>query len=262
MNNQATMEKMSRMKLHGMCRAFQATMETSLQKKFTADELLAHIIDAEWDDRHNRKINRLIHAAKFRYQASIEEIDFQRKRNLDKNMVLRLSDCGWVTKSQDITVTGPTGAGKSFIASALGYQSCRFGFRTLYFNCAKLFSLLKYAKADGSIIKHINNIQKQDVLILDDFGLHPVDTQVSLLLLEILEDRHGRKSTIIASQFPVGKWHGIVGEPTIADAICDRIIHSSFRIEMKMDGDSLRKDYCRKTEQEKAVSKTKEKRRN
>lgn len=241
MNNQATIEKMREMKLHGMLRAFQSTMETSVKNNFTADELLAHLIDAEWDDRYNRKLNRLIKAAKFRYQASIEQMDFQLNRNLDKNMILRFSDCSWISKNQDIIVTGPTGVGKSFIASALGFQGCMYGFKVMYFNCSKLFSLLKYAKADGSIIKQMNSIQKQDVIILDDFGLYPFDTQSRLFLLEIMEDRHGRKSTIISSQFPVKNWHEVIGEPTIADAICDRIIHSAFRIELK--GESVRKKY-------------------
>ena len=246
MNNQATMEKMQKMKLHGMLRAFQSTMETTVKNNFSADELLAHLVDAEWDDRYNRKLNRLIKAAKFRYQASIEQINFQLNRNLDKNMILRFSDCSWILKKQDVIATGPTGVGKSFITSALGFQGCMYGFKVLYFNCSKLFSMLKYAKADGSFIKQMNNIQKQDVIILDDFGLHPFDAQSRLFLLEIMEDRHGRKSTIISSQFPVNKWHEIIGEPTIADAICDRIIHSSFRIEMK--GESVRKKYGKKNQ--------------
>jgi len=257
MNNQASIEKMQKMKLHGMVRAFQSTMETSVRNNFTADELLAHLIDAEWDDRYNRKLNRLLKAAKFRYQASIEQINFQLNRNIDKNMILRLSDCGWILKNQDIIATGPTGVGKSFIISALGFQGCMYGFKVLYFNCGKLFSILKYAKADGTYIKLMNHIQKQDVIIIDDFGLHPFDTQSRLSLLEIMEDRHGRKSTIISSQFPVKNWHEIIGEPTIADAICDRIIHSAFRIEL--DGDTLRKKYGKGTKEEPKENPTKKK---
>ena len=244
MNNQGTIEKMQQMKLHGMLRAFKSTMETTIKKNFTADELLAHLIDAEWDDRYNRKMNRLIKVAKFRYQASIEQIDFQLNRNLDKNMVLRFSDCGWIEEKQDIIVTGPTGAGKSFVATALAHQGCMHGFRVLYFNCSKLFSQLKIAKADGTYLNELKKIQKQDVIVMDDFGLHPFDSQNRLILLEIMEDRHGRKSTVIASQFPVTNWHDIIGEPTIADAICDRIIHNAFRIELK--GESVRKKYAKR----------------
>lgn len=235
---------MQQMKLHGMLRAFKSTMETTIKKNFTADELLAHLIDAEWDDRYNRKMNRLIKVAKFRYQASIEQIDFQLNRNLDKNMVLRFSDCGWIEEKQDVIVTGPTGAGKSFVATALAHQGCMHGFRVLYFNCSKLFSQLKIAKADGTYLNELKKIQKQDVIVMDDFGLHPFDSQNRLILLEIMEDRHGRKSTVIASQFPVTNWHDIIGEPTIADAICDRIIHNAFRIELK--GESVRKKYAKR----------------
>lgn len=246
MNNQATIEKMQQMKLHGMLRAFKGTMETSLKNNYTADELLAHLIDCEWDDRHNRKLSRLVKSAKFRYQASFEMLDYQIQRDLDKNTMLRLSDCGWIPKKRNIIITGPTGVGKSFIASAFGYQGCSYGFRVMYFNCSKLFSMLKFAKADGTYAKELNRIQNQDVLVLDDFGMHPFDAQSRLVLLEIMEDRHGRKSTVISSQFPVSKWHEIIGEPTIADAICDRIIHSALRIELK--GESVRKKYARRSE--------------
>lgn len=244
MNNQATVEKMQQMKLHGMVRAFKSTMETGIKNNFTADELVAHLIDTEWDDRYNRRLKKLIKGARFRYQASLEQIDFQLNRNLDKNMILRLSDCRWIEKKQDIIIIGATGVGKSFIATAIAHQGCMYGFSAGYFNCAKLFSKLKLAKADGTYLKELNKIQKKDIIVLDDFCLHPIDMPSKLALLEIMEDRHGRKSTIIASQFPVKNWHDIIGEPTIADAICDRIIHGAFRIELK--GESVRKKYARK----------------
>ena len=244
MNNEATLEKMQKMKLYGMLRAFNQSLEQRLVNKVGPDELVAHLIDAEWDDRHNRRLKRLIKQAKFRYQASLAEVDFELKRGLDKNMLLRLSECSWIRKRQDIIITGPTGVGKSFLASALGYQGCMYGFKVSYFNCSKLFSQLKLAHADGSYIKELNRIGKQDVLILDDFGLHPLDAQMRLSLLEIMEDRHGKRSTVISSQFPVRSWHEVIGEPTIADAICDRIIHTAFRIELK--GESVRKKYASK----------------
>ena len=244
MNNEATMDKMQKMKLCGMLRAFNQALETGMINKVSPDELLGHLIDAEWDDRHNRRLKRLIKTAKFRYQASLAEIDFELKRGLDKAMLLRFSDCGWIKNRQDVIITGPTGVGKSFLVSALGYQGCMYGFKVLYFNCGKLFSQLKLAKADGSYVKEVNRIQKQDALILDDFGIHPFDAQSRLALLEIMEDRHGRSSTVISSQFPVKSWHEIIGEPTIADAICDRIIHSAHRIELT--GESVRKKYARK----------------
>jgi len=244
MNNQGTMEKMQQMRLHGMLRAFKSSMETPIQKSFTADELLAHLVDAEWDERLNRRLSRLIKGARFRYQASIQQVDFQLNRNLDKNTMLRFSDCSWIEEKQDIIITGPTGAGKSFIATALAHQGCMYGFKVLYLNCSKLFSQLKITRAEGTYVKELKKLQNQDVLVLDDLGLHPFDTQNRLSLLEIMEDRHGRKSTIITSQFPVNNWHEVIGEPTIADAICDRIIHSAYRIELK--GESLRKKYAKK----------------
>ena len=243
MNNQGTIEKMHQMKLYGMLRAFRTTMEAGMGKNFTSDELLAHLIDAEWDERYNRKLARLIKWARFRYQASIQQIDFQLNRNLDKNMILRFSDCNWIEEKRDIIITGPTGAGKSYIASALAHQGCIFGFKVLYFPCSKLFSLFKITKAEGTYIKELKKIQNQDVIVIDDFGLHPFDTQSRLSLLEIMEDRHGKKSTIIASQFPINSWHEIIGEPTIADAICDRIIHNAYRIEL--NGESIRKKYAK-----------------
>jgi DNA replication protein DnaC len=244
MNNESTIEKMHRMKLYGMSTAFKSTMETGMSAKFTADEMVAHLVDTEWDDRYNRKMKRLIKHARFRYQSSIEQIDFQLSRNLDKNTILRFSECDWVEKKRDIIITGETGVGKSFIATALANQGCQRGFSAGYFNCAKLFSKLKLAKADGTYPREITRIQKYDILLLDDFGLHPIDADNRLALLEIMEDRHGSRSTIIASQFPVKNWHEIIGEPTIADAICDRIIHSAFRIELK--GESIRKKYAKK----------------
>lgn len=233
MNNQATMEKMQLMKFHGMLRAFQSTMETGVKNNFTADELIGHLIDAEYDERKNKKFKRLIHYAKFRYKAAFEEIDFISKRNLDKNEILRLSDCSWLEKHQNIIITGPAGSGKSFIASALGHQACLYEYKVLYFNCMKLFSKLKMSNADGSYMGELNKIQKTDLLILDDFGLKSFDKQNRLTLLEILEDRHGLKSTLIISQIPIKNWHEIIGDKTIGDAICDRLVHSSYKINLQ-----------------------------
>lgn len=241
MSTQATLEKMHQMKLYGMMRAFKAAVEMGMWKDLTADELVAHLVDTEWDDRHNRAISRLMKRARFRYQASFEQIEFHLPRNLDKNMMLRFSDCSWIEKAQNIIIEGPTGVGKSFIGSALGHQACIYGFRTLYFNALKLFSRLKMAKADGSYEKELKKIGNADVILIDDFGLQQLDTQGRLSLLEMLEDRHGRKSTVVISQLPLSKWHEVIGDPTIADAICDRIIHSAFRIELK--GESVRKRY-------------------
>jgi len=239
MNNQ-TIEKMREMKLYGMARAAESAIEVGL-KGITPDEFLAHLVDAEYDDRYNRRLARLIKNARFRYRAQIEDIDFSLERGLDKNMFMRFSDCGFLKSKKNIIVTGATGLGKSFLASALGNQACVYGYRTLYFNTRKLFSTLKLAKADGTYINKVKKIEKADLLLLDDFGLEKLDTASRLILLEILEDRHRLASTIITSQFPVSAWHDIIGDPTIADAICDRMVNSSYRIELK--GGSVRKKF-------------------
>ncbi len=242
MNHTATMQKLEEMRFTGFVRAYREMTETNLNKEFTTDEVIAHLVQAEWDDRYNRRLQRLITNARFRYRASFEEIDFSAKRNLDKNQLLRLSSCDWITKKQNIIITGSTGSGKSWIASALGHLGCQQGYKVLYKNCIKLFDELKIAKADGSYFKEINKIEKTDLLILDDFGLKPLDGNQRLMLLEIIEDRHGRKSTIITSQLPVNQWHDVIVDPTIADAFLDRLVHSSHRIELKAEV-SMRKTY-------------------
>ena len=241
MNVQATLRKLEEMRLEGIFRAYKEVMETSVNKNFTTDELIAHLVQAEWDSRYNKRLKRLISGARFRYHSSFEEIDFIEKRNLDKNVMLRFNSCDWITKKQNVIIPGPTGVGKSFISSALGHQACHYGFKVKYNSCTKLFDNLKIAKADGSYINEINKIAKIDLLILDDFGLKPLDGVQRLILLEIFEDRHGKRSTIITSQLPINKWFDIIAEPTIADAILDRLVHSSHRIELK--GESLRKKY-------------------
>ncbi len=241
MNQTATMQKLEEMRLTGFSRVYREMLETGISKEFTIDEIIAHLVQAEWDDRYNRRLQRLLKSARFRYQASMEQVDYLTKRNLDKGQMLRLSSCEWIKRKQNIIVTGSTGLGKSFLASALGHQACQNGFKVYYRNCSKLFDQLKIAKADGSYIKEINRIEKLDLLILDDFGLKPLENNQRLMLLELLEDRHGKRSTIITSQLPVKSWYEIIGEPTIADAILDRLVHSSHRIEL--DGDSLRKKY-------------------
>ena len=248
MNNQSTIEKLSQLRLHGMVRAFRDTMETGVKNNFTPDELIAHLVDAEWDDRHNRKLKRLIKGANFRYQATLEEIDFTLHRSLDKNFILRLSGCDWIQKGQNIIFTGPTGVGKSFISSALSYQGCIHGYKVGYFAAARLFAHLKLSEADGTHLKELIKLSKLDLLVIDDFGLERLDNSKRLLLMEIIEDRHGRKSTIFVSQLPVSKWHDIIGDSTIADAICDRIIHSAHHINLK--GESVRKTYKQRKKKE------------
>lgn len=237
--NSTILNKMSQMKFYGMLQSYQAMLDSNQHHEMTNDEMVDLLIQAEWEDRENRKINRYLRTARFRYQASIEELNFTASRGLDKTRMLRLADCSFIKKKQNILITGPTGVGKSWLASALGHQACLQGYKTLYFNIQKLFPQLKMYKADGSYLKQMCKIEKHDLLILDDFGLEHLDNNARMMLLEIIEDRHGRKSTIISSQLPVAKWHSIIGDSTVADALLDRMVHSAHRIELK--GESLRK---------------------
>jgi DNA replication protein DnaC len=209
-------QKMSQMKLYGMQQTYHTLLEGNQYHSLTNDEFINLLIQAEWEERENRKIDRYLKGAHFRYQASIEEIDFTKSRNMDKTFLLRLADCSYIKRREDVLITGPTGVGKSYIASALGHQACQNGYRVLYFNSQRLFSRLKMSKADGSYYKEINKIEKQDLLILDDFGLQPLDNYSRSTLMEIIEDRHGRKSTIISSQLPVGSWYEVIGESGLA----------------------------------------------
>lgn len=232
-------QKLGQMKLHGMQQAYTAVLANKRPDSLTQDELIHLLVQAEWEDRENRKVKRSLKGAKFRYQGSIEEVDFDKSRNLDRTQVLRLAEGTFVKKKEDLLITGASGVGKSYIASALGHQACQLGYRVLYFNTQKLFSKLKMSKGDGSYIKEINKIEKFDLLILDDFALQPLDNYNRNTLMEIIEDRHGRRSTLIASQLPVNMWYEVIGESTIADAILDRLVHKAHRIELK--GESMRK---------------------
>lgn len=241
MINSQTIEKMKQMKLYGMAQAFEATLEAGQSKDWTIDELLAHLIDTEWEDKSDRKINRAIRLAKFRYAATMAQIDYTKKRTLDKNKLRRFADCNWIKKKQNILLTGPTGVGKSYLACALGHQACTQEFKARYFNTSKLIAFLKKGKADGTYQYKIDNLARQDVLIIDDFGLEPIDDTFRLMLLEIIEDRYQRGSTVITTQYPTKNWHQIIKDPTISDAICDRLIHNAHKI--KIEGDSMRKYY-------------------
>lgn len=243
MSTQATINKMKEMRLLGMYRSFESMLQSSGQQNLTTDEVVAMLVEAEWMDRINRRINRYLKAARFRYPATLEEVDYQASRNLDKNQLLRLSDCSFLDRKEAILITGPTRVGKSYLASALGHQACMQGYRVLYFNTNKFFTKLNRLKADATYDKEIRRIARHDLLILDDFGLKPLDQNSRYALLEIIEDRHNYKSTIFTSQLPLNQWHEVIGDQTVADAILDRIAHNAHRIDL--NGESMRKKHAK-----------------
>lgn len=238
--NEQTLEKMRTMKLYGMYQSFKHVLESPKAGSLTADELLSQLIDCEWDERYNRSVERSLRNAKFRYKASLEMMDYSNPaRGIDQLQLSRLADCQFIEKRQNLIITGSTGTGKSFLASAIGNQACMKGYKVFYANTSRLLSNLKIAKADGSSIKELLRLEKQDLLILDDFGIQPFDSSSRMLLMEIIEDRHGKRSTLIAGQVPVSSWYDIIADHTIADAILDRIVNDAHQIELH--GESMRR---------------------
>ena len=239
MNNNQTIEKLKQMRLGAMAQLHLQHVKNNQFNDITADEYLALLTDHEWEDRQNKKISRLLNQAGFRQKASIAEVNHAELRNLDKNMFDRLSTLDFMTKKENIILTGASGVGKSYLAQALGHQACLMGNKVMYTNTARYFTKLKLAKVDGTYIAELKKLLKMDLLILDDFGLQSFDNHAREALMDIIDDRFNHKSTIVSSQIPVSAWYDIIGEGTIADAILDRIVNSSHRIDLK--GESLRK---------------------
>lgn len=239
MLNENTMTKMRELNLIGMLDAFKLQQTVNGQNHLTADQLIALLIDAEYDYKKNKRLNMRLMTAKLRYQACIEQTDLNIERKLDKNLFLRLADCNFIKEAENVVITGMTGTGKSYLACALGHQACINGYKVLYCNFSKLLNKLKMAKADNSYLKEINKINNFNLLILDDFGIQAMDHNSNISFLEILEERYGRNSTIIASQIPTENWYDLFESATIADACLDRIIHNSYKMDLK--GESMRK---------------------
>lgn len=239
MLNEQTLERLRSLRLTGMYHLLKTSLDTDRTTTLTPDEWLHQLVEAEWDERQNRSIEQRIRLARFRYRASLEELHYAEHRGLNRLQVERLAACDFIDRGEPILITGSTGSGKSYLASALGYHACARGYRVIYHHMPKLISKLKMSKADGSYIKEVARIERQQLLIVDDFGLQPLDAATRTALLELIEDRHGKSALIITSQVPVSGWHAIIGEQTIADAILDRIVHAAHRIELK--GESMRK---------------------
>lgn len=239
MNNNQTLEKLRQMRLSAMASLHEHYLEEHRAESMTIDEYLALLVDHQWEDRLNRKIERLIKQARFKQKASLAEVTYSPERNLDKNSFVRLGTLDFIGRKENLIIVGASGTGKSYIAQALGYQACLTEHRVLYTNTAKLLGGLTLSKMDGSYLKEIGKIKRTDLLILDDFGLQAFDKRTREIMMDIIDERHNETSTIIASQIPVSAWHELIGEGTIADAILDRIVNSSHRI--KLQGESLRK---------------------
>jgi len=232
--------QLSKLRLHGMNRSWQGLLETRGHLELTLNEGLELLLQAEEEERVNKRFERLQKNARFRYQASIEELNMDASRGVDKALISSLATGEYISKGESVLITGATGCGKSFIASALGHQACAQGFKVTYYNLQKLLMKTKMARVDGTIHKFFDRTSKIDLLILDDFGLTHLKQQQGLDLMEIIEDRHGRSSTIMASQLPVASWYDVIGEETIADAILDRLVHTSYRVDLK--GESMRRN--------------------
>lgn len=242
MKNQ-TIEKLSLMRITAMAEAHKNHLSNNTLNELTPDEYLDLLTEHEWERRQQSKIERLIHQAGFRQLASLSEIDYKTNRNLDKNMFNRLQSLDFIKKKENLVLTGPSGVGKSYLTQAIGHQCCMMGMKVQYHLTSRLMNRLKLSKVDGTYQKELKKLSKLDVLILDDFGLQAFDNHTREALMDIIEDRYNTATTFVASQIPVSTWYDIIGEGTIADAILDRLINSSHRIDLK--GESLRKNYIK-----------------
>lgn len=231
--------QLAQLRLCGMNTSWKAMVETRQHHELSLSEGLEILLQGESEDRTYRRFERLKKGAQFRYQATVEELNLEASRGINKSQITELTTGSYLQKGESVLITGSTGCGKSFLASALGHQACSQGNKVLYFNTQKLLMKTKMSRIDGSFLKFFDKLAKANLLILDDFGLTHLDEKQQMDLMEIIEDRHGKSSTIIVSQLPVGSWYEIIGEATIADAILDRLVHTSHRIELK--GESLRK---------------------
>jgi len=239
MLNQPIMDKLSVLKLSGMLDGLREQMENSQYKKLSFEERFGLLLDREWDLRQTRKLQRRMRMARFREQAVMEDLEISAKRGLDRKQVLYLAEGQWIHERLNTIITGPTGAGKSYLSCALGNAACRNGYSVRYFPLSRLLGKLKLFRADGSYPKFLDQLAKTQLLVLDDWLRNPLTETQTNDILEIMEDRYNNHSTMVATQIPVAEWHELFGNPTLADAIMDRIIHNAYRLELK--GESMRK---------------------
>lgn len=240
MNVQSTLDQLHQLKLHGMVKAYEAALSLPIHEQPTIDILIGRLAEAERQYRVNQKTTMYLKLSKLRYNAILEQVHCNAARNLTSDQLMSLADCRFIESAENILISGATGCGKSYIACAIGRQACALGYKVLYFGMNRFLERVAQTKLDGSFIKLLNQIEKTHLIVLDDFGLHPFDAITRLALLQILEDRYGKKSVIVTSQLPVAKWYEFIGEPTLADAIMDRLVGNAHRIDLK--GESLRKN--------------------
>ena len=234
-----TQERLRAMRLSGMAEAFATQMEDTSAAQLSFEERFSLMVDHEWLARQNRALQRRLKDARLGQQACLEDVDYKHQRELDRALVRSLSTCQWITSHHNLLISGPTGIGKSFLGCAFAHKAVRDGFTVLYLRASRLFQNLTLARADGSLQGLFRKIARTDLLVVDDWAMHPMSETERRDFLEISEERYERRSTVLTSQFPVAQWHKQIGDPTIADSILDRLVHNAYRIEL--NGESLRK---------------------
>ncbi|HRI32278.1 MAG TPA: IS21-like element helper ATPase IstB [Saprospiraceae bacterium] len=239
MNTEQTLQQLRTLKLQGMATTYKAITDLPAHQQPEAHLVVTQLVESEMHHRQDAKMKFLVRISKLRYEATLEQIICSDKRNISKEQISKLADCSFIRKSENILITGATGAGKSFLACALGHQACSLGYKVTYLNMNRFSERISLSKLDGTFTKLLNYLQKTDLIILDDFGLVPFDQNLRLALLQILEDRYAKNSVIVASQLPIKNWYEYLNDPTIADAILDRLTAKHHRMELK--GDSLRR---------------------
>lgn len=239
MNSTQTLEQLQQLRLQGMAGFYQSQLELPIHQQLEAHDLIASMTQSEVLSRSNERMTYYLKLAKLRLAAHPENVECSASRNLTKQQLASLLEGQYIQQAEPVLITGPTGCGKSYLACALAYQACMQGHRTLYFNMNRFIEKVTLAKLDGTYLRQLNHWERTPLIILDDFGLQPLDQQIRLALLQLVEDRYARKSIIITSQLPVAKWYEFINEPTLADAILDRLTAKAHRVELK--GESLRK---------------------